>query len=423
MNRDLIDDCKRLARRCAIFLFGASIALAAPPAGAGDFYSWVQFTAGGVEARAITQSGGCPKAAIDGREAPMTPRAQPGDAFPVTVCALAIPRGAESAAIDGRPLSLPPQRVDKILVMGDTGCRLKGPFLQDCNSIKSWPFRLAADTAAEFSPDLVIHVGDYYYRESPCPAMRKGCAGSPYGDNWESWKADFFDPGATLLRAAPWVFVRGNHELCERGGRGWTRALEPWPMAVDGSCQRQEQPYSVDLGGLTLVVLDVVAAEDRVADIEQARFFKTQLAAASAIEGPVWYAFHKPIFSLIRIAGGEKTGDNKTLAEAARNALPTNVQAILSGHLHTFQVASYADDYPAQFVVGNGGDTMDLFVPPKFDGLTINGVAVERGRSVAAVFGFATFERGDGEWIVTEYDLHAKQLLRCHLRGRKAECE
>ena len=56
-----------------------------------------------------------------------------------------------------------------------------------------------------------------------------GCAGSPYGDNWAVWQKDFFDPAAPLLAAAPWVLVRGNHELCSRGGHGWFRLLDPHP--------------------------------------------------------------------------------------------------------------------------------------------------------------------------------------------------
>lgn len=423
MSSSLFDLLWMAARRRVLVLLGATIALSPPPAAAGDFHHWVQFAAEGLQARAVTKSGACPKAAIDGRETAMTARAQADDLFPVTICTLDIPKGAKSAAIDGRPLALPPLRPNKILVVGDTGCRLKGLFLQDCNSPGSWPFPLVADVAAKLAPDLVVHVGDYYYRESACPLLRQGCAGSPHGDNWASWEADFFDPAGALLHSAPWVFVRGNHETCERGGRGWTRALDPHPFPADGRCPPQDRPFAVDLGGPTLVVLDVTTAEDRVANLEQAQFFKTQLSTAGAIPGPVWYAFHKPIFSSIRISGKETVGDNKTLAEAARDGLPANVEAILSGHLHAFQAASYVEDYPAQFVVGNGGDTLDPYTPAKFDGLVINGLTVERGRSTAPIFGFATFERGDGEWLVTDYDVQGKPLLRCHLRGRKVECE
>ena len=88
-----------------------------------------------------------------------------------------------------------------------------------------WPFATIAAIIAGHRPDLVVHLGDYYYRESSCPDGEEGCAGSPFGDRWSSWNADFFAPARPLLRSAPWVFVRGNHEGCERGGKGWYRFL------------------------------------------------------------------------------------------------------------------------------------------------------------------------------------------------------
>jgi len=61
---------------------------------------------------------------------------------------------------------------------------------------------LAASVAAA-KPDLVIHVGDYLYRESACPPRDSGCARSPHGDDWPTWTADFFAPAAPALLAAP----------------------------------------------------------------------------------------------------------------------------------------------------------------------------------------------------------------------------
>lgn len=393
------------------------------PARAGDSYRWLQATIRGWQARAITQTDACPSAEIDGRPVAMTPRARAGEGFPIVICAVDVPKGAKSLAIDGAPLAPPPARVDRILVFGDTGCRLKGIFLQDCNSIRAWPFRLTADIAAEFAPDLVIHVGDYHYRESACPPGMKGCAGSPHGDNWETWKADFFDPGAALLRAAPWAMVRGNHEICKRAGEGWTRALSPLPPAEDAKCAEREPAYRVDIDDPTLFILDTTEAEERTVVGEQAAFLRTQLAVAKNVPGPVWYAFHKPIFSLFRSRLGETLGVNETLAAAAHDTLPANVRAILSGHLHAFEAIGFRDDRPAQFVVGVGGTAMDPHIPANFDGATIGEATVEHGRGIAAKFGFAIFERGEGEWIVTNYDAHAAPLLRCHLRGRKLDCE
>ena len=91
-----------------------------------------------------------------------------------------------------------PQR---ILVLGDTGCRIKGAALQACNDPAAWPFPPLAAAAAKLKPDLIVHVGDYLYRESACPAGNAGCAGSPWGDNWTTWQADFYTPAAPLLAA------------------------------------------------------------------------------------------------------------------------------------------------------------------------------------------------------------------------------
>ena len=60
-----------------------------------------------------------------------------------------------------------------------------------------------SSSVAAAKPDLVIHVGDYVYRESACPPRDQGCKGSPYGDDWATWKADFFAPAAPALLAAP----------------------------------------------------------------------------------------------------------------------------------------------------------------------------------------------------------------------------
>ena len=81
--------------------------------------------------------------------------------------------------------------------------------------------------AAASQPDLVIHVGDYLYRESECP-KNMGCSGSPRGDNkGDAWYADFFEPASKLLAAAPWIMTRGNHEICSRAGRGYFLFLDP----------------------------------------------------------------------------------------------------------------------------------------------------------------------------------------------------
>src|ERR1700741_4107213 len=122
---------------------------------------WVQLGPGGAaETRAVVSGNTCPAA--------MQPRAAASADFPL-----------ECAA----PAAAPKPAPERILVLGDTGCRIKGSLVQPCNEPTQWPFAALAQAAAKCKPDLVIHVGDYLYRETPCPAGNTGCAGTPYGDN------------------------------------------------------------------------------------------------------------------------------------------------------------------------------------------------------------------------------------------------
>jgi len=404
----------------ALVLLSLLSSIAGSAASARDFYHWTQFTADGLEARAVVEDGTCPEATIDGRPAKMTVRAGATSGFPVTVCRLGIPAGAKTATIKGRPAPLPPARVDRILILGDTGCRINILKAQACNDLARWPFRLVADLAAERAPDLVVHLGDLIYRERPCPDPAQGCAGSPSGDDFETWKADWFDPARALLEAAPIVFVRGNHEDCARNGAGWTRFASAF--AFSEACTAQEPPFTLDLGGLALAVLDVTRAEDRVVDPALASLFEEQFKALSGRGAPLWIAMHKPIYGALRIKDGIVEGDNKTLVAAARDGLPSGVEAMLSGHLHLFEALSYKQDFPAQIVAGIGGTLPDPIAPQRLDGLAIADKTIATGVSVSGKFGFATLERSEGGWLLQDFDTHGALLARCTLAGRTLAC-
>jgi len=194
-------------------------------AGQGTLASWVELgPEGRPVVRAVTAGATCPSILIDGRAETMRVRAASTmPDLPVTTCETTIATDARAASIDGQDLPLPRPSPRRIVVIGDTGCRViagsgtsTGAY-QDCNDPAAWPFPEIARRAAAWQPDLVIHVGDYLYRESPCPPGNAGCAG-PTGFDWATLDVDFFTPAAPLLRAAPWVFVRGNHENCARSG-------------------------------------------------------------------------------------------------------------------------------------------------------------------------------------------------------------
>jgi calcineurin-like phosphoesterase family protein len=417
------DDLRSTAtRECVRALLCAAFALAASTA-SGEVYRWVQYGRAGLEARAITDQPACPPARIDGQPAPMTIHAAPGGPFPIAVCALPVPAAAKSVAIADVPLTLPPAEPRRILVIGDTGCRIKGAYVQACNDPVAWPFRLIAEVAAHQKPDLVIHVGDYHYRETACPAGDAGCAGSPFGDTWPVWQADFFSPAETLLRVAPFVFVRGNHEECDRGGKGWSRALSPDAFDAESGCNRPEKPFVVRLPGLTLAVMDVSAArEDKIDETQVPLFHAQYRALAGTISGQTWLLQHRPIWSPGGVFAGKLVGDNKTLEAAARDVIPADVTLMLSGHHHLFQVLSYKTGQPAQIVTGNGGDYLNAIFALEPAGWTLGDVVVERGVNMPGTFGFVMFEKQADGWLLTDYDKLGSALKSCMLKGRAATC-
>jgi hypothetical protein len=401
-------------------------------ASAAELFQWVQYSPAGLEARALTDSDTCPLFVADGKTIAMQLRSAPGDNYPIRVCSTVIATSTTKASINQIPLPLPAARPNRILVIGDTGCRLKGKVAQACNDAALWPFRLGADIGAELKPDLVIHVGDFHYRETACPDGNTGCAGSPYGDSWAVWRADFFSPAELLLRSTPWIFVRGNHEECDRGGKGWARTLDPYPWdATSGAvgCLGPAQPFAVKLPGLSIVVMDMSTADDTKVNAEQVAFYRKQFESVRTLapEGPVWLTFHRPIWSADGTEVVEKLGgDNKTLAAAATGSIPANVQAILSGHQHKFEVDAYVEDLPIQVISGHGGDNLEVKPPENPAGLVINGVTIKNGFAKPRTFGFAMLERpangSEDSWTITDYDTHGHPLGACKLIGRAVDC-
>jgi hypothetical protein len=418
---------KKLA--LAVFLFFPSLAQAADS-------TWVQAVAGGYEARLVTEAPRCPMLIADGKPTPMAVRAAATADFPL-VCAALLPAGVRETRYDwllecragdcdpqhrfvpGR-FAVPLAHPQRILVLGDTGCRLKGAALQACNDPVQWPFPRLAAAAASFKPDLVIHVGDYLYRESACPPGNQGCAGSPWGDNWTTWKADFFDPAAPLLAAAPIVLARGNHEVCKRAGSGWTRLQGP--AAFDGACKEHQPLYTVDLGGLTLAVLDDGVSDETDLDRDTAKVYADEINGLAKLPAPVWFVHHRPTWAAMSGPLGIPIGGNLTLIEASRIAVtqglsrvPHSVELMLSGHIHTFESINFNQDVPPQIVAGNGGDDLNV-TPRNLRGAQFLGhsdVTVADGLSVGG-FGFLLMTRAPDGWTIDLYDPGAQPKGQCH---------
>lgn len=406
-----------------------SAALAA--CGGGDSphsnYAWVQLGPGGeATVRVITSALECPAVLVDGElELPMAARAEPEPPlFSVRTCEASLPAGARTAAVDGTELRAPVADPQIIAVIGDTGCRLSSTQTQSCNDPVAWPFEQIATSVAATRPDLIVHVGDYLYREAPCPEGDAGCAGSPWGYNWPTIEADFFAPARRLLPAAPLALVRGNHESCSRAGPVWFRFLDPRPLEPE--CSDYTEPYAIEGAGPQLLMLDSSAANDDMIDPSQVALYQPQFAEIDRLaredsllltHRPIWGFGHDGVENGMEVL----FEDNVTLQAASDSVLPPGVRAVLSGHIHLLELLSFDGPRPPQLIVGNSGVAMDDPITTPLAGLEIAGGTVRDGLTYVR-FGFTTLERDVGGWRVVTRDETGAPLTECFLSREGLAC-
>jgi hypothetical protein len=385
--------------------------------------AWVQHVADGqIEVRAVTAPGmPCPAITVEGFATDSTVRHAATDGrYPVQVCVVRLPDSARDLRADGLRLPNPARTLRRLVILGDTGCRLKGTDAQDCNSPALWPFAAVARLAAARKPDLVIHVGDYHYREDPCPTGRPGCAGSPHGDNWAVWQADFFVPAAPLLAAAPWLMTRGNHELCNRGGIGWFVLLDPRAATA---CVAMTPPYALNIGGQQFLVHDSADASDEPAATANDAAFRAQFAELHAVARPgAWLLTHRPIWALDQFQGVPAgKAINPVLQRAIHGQVPPGLALIVSGHIHVFESFDFGGLRPAQLVVGNGGSKEYGIGQPVAPGNLIDGLPV-RASIAFSDYGYLVLDRMAGGWLGTVHGVDDAVLARCRVSGRALRC-
>ncbi len=345
-------------------------------------YYWVELGPDNLTlARAIMLNNNCPAITVDGTSFPMQPRgtASPPGFSAITVCEYPLPAATGSAAINQLPLALPSAAPTRIVVLGDTGCRVKGSDIQDCTGQgtgEKWEFAEVAASVAAVKPDLILHVGDYHYREyGSCDS---NCIQANIGYTWTSWQADFFAPAQTILQTTPWLFVRGNHEDCGRAWKGWFYLLDPQPLASDPwqqtNCPDYTDPYQVMLGSQQVIMMDTaVIPDDYAADPNPAAVTRyagefNTVEAMSSGQASTWLATHRPIWAVASFT--DSSGNpaiaatdltlQQAIAQSNTTQLPNPpVDTLLTGHIHLFEMLDFDDNRPTQLVFGGGATELD----------------------------------------------------------------
>jgi hypothetical protein len=341
-------------------------------------------------------------------------------------CEAVVPPGHTEVTVDGVSLHLPTQNPRRILVMADTGCRVNGALAadgsnqQNCSDPTAFPWQYLANMEASLKPDLVLQVGDWFYRDTNC--LSNGVETFPgcntptsanyevWGDIFDSWNADVFFPAKTLLAAAPWIMVRGNHESCGRGARGWYALLDPRPYNYNNVvCAKTsaypapgastatytgdfEPSYAVTLNNVNILVHDSSFANDSAVDTNMAANYDVDISnlvtAVKALAPGDYqiFATHKPTVGLSygTAPTGCATGPDGYSDESGdwteqsvfnggtgyansvfKNGVPSSIGLFVSGHVHQFQYLNFGRSktpnqvLAPQLVVGTGGTLLD----------------------------------------------------------------
>ena len=385
------------------------------------------------------------------------------------VCEARIPKGALAASVAGRSIpSAKPRNVDAIALLGDSGCRLKGAAFQACNDPAEWPLAAVSRRVAVDQPDVVVYLGDFFYRESACPMSAEAlCGGSPdplpgapFTDSGWGWIADALVPMAPLLSAAPLVVVRGNHELCSRGGNGYFLLFDPTfgtgaqcAPASDGIAPTVFSPTrAVDLaikGGRSLRLVNVDSAngsdtsiDDSLAIVQRPLFERAARFAKRADES--WLLTHRPISSIVSteylpVPPGEATPWTSVTQAYSSYGLLGDFDLLLSSHIHVAQAVQIPGQ-PGQIVLGNAGTALDPstgYAIPKYGPLSnASGqtlvplpplppyppIPTARYLETWVQFGYAVASPSTSGWSIAMRDVAGQTFATCTAADHEVSC-
>jgi hypothetical protein len=417
--------------------------------------------------RAITHAEQCPGIAWDGQSpVPMQVRAPKAtlpvrsdatqanskpSVFDVMSCEANWPVKAQSAKIAGQVVPAPPKQIQRILIVADTGCRLKASenAFQECNDSDKWPFAQIARSAAQLKPDLVVHIGDVHYRESPCPEGNLGCANASWGYGWDAWRDDFFKPAAPLLSVAPWLFVRGNHESCFRAGQGWFRFLDasPWTSArncndpANDSYGDFSEPFTASISDSTqFIVFDSSKSSGKAYSPADAAFVKYQsqmqtVDRLAKLKPESFFINHHPLLAAAptkdpkRFKAGGSAGLQSVFETVVPERLfPVGVTVAMHGHVHLFEAMSFKSNYPVSLVMGNSGSLNEGHAPSAIAPTDrIYKDSVVDNYAARSEYGFAILDRmveaGQESWQLTEYTPQGQAVIHCRIQNGKSRCK
>ena len=223
-------------------------------------------------------------------------------------------------------LPVPVANPQRILVLGDTGCRIKGAALQACNDPAQWPFpQLAAAAAStEARPGDPCRRLSLPRKRLSAPAMRAAPA-RPGATTGPPGRRISTPPPRRCWRPRPscWcgAITKTAAAPVPAGQCCRAPAMRPAPVRCMSRFTR------VDLGGLTLAVLDDAVSDETELDRDAwPRPMPMRSPAWRKSPTPVWLVHHRPTWAAITGPLGIPMGGNLTLMEASQPQRPARAR-------------------------------------------------------------------------------------------------
>jgi hypothetical protein len=198
-----------------------------------------------------------------------------------------------------RDVPVPRAEAQRVVVLGDT-CRIRGGVARPA-TIPGMAVRPHRRGGGRARADLVIHVGDYHYRRSPCPQPSAGC-GEAYGYGWDTagrlstrphrcWQPPLgHGPRQPrgLPAGRPWLVPLPGTAGAPGRLRGVHRALPPrHGRARHGRARHRARPRPV-----------AAAAADRPLP-------PAHRGGTAAGDAGAWLLAHHPLYAVFRFDGPE----------------------------------------------------------------------------------------------------------------------
>jgi hypothetical protein len=176
--------------------------------------------------------------------------------------------------------------------------------------------------------------------------------------------------------------------------------------------------YTARAGGQAFAVIDTSNADDQcTATACNSAAYRPVFAALSP-PAQSWLVTHKPIWA-VRKGPAVVTA---SLQEAlAGGQLPPGISLALAGHIHFWQLLSFADARAPQFVLGNGGTLLAKAPKGKLPGTQIAGTTVSFARTHDK-WGYTLFTPKDSGWKARYYSAAGNKKFDCTVKGGKASC-